>query len=453
MKNDKILYTKRREERMICNPEEDKPKITYNTNSSRKAKVIHENQIKLKENSIKAIVYFKKSLEYNKKFNCNKIKSIILYLYISQCYMTQKNYLEAFANLKEALISFLDFNDEIIEMEERHKIKFDSAIMIIINSLLFEEIIYLISKVFYKSKENSSNLVVRHLSQVMSLSVFKTDFVQAKVSKLLLTIIEKHLFSNDNDKEDLESKNNIIMNSNDDLQIIANQIQLMKKIEIRLKDPLALRLKRKIIIVISPSLVDMLPSIIEFGEIVGSCIKNYCSPNDLIWCFQFNDNHNLNPVPAEQFTKENIYNVLENKSEECQFGMQQSLNISIELFKDNADEDDCFEDDYIFQFILSSDYKYESSEKRSLCKNEINEINISLYTFIFDFNLAKAKKKQGIMFDNNKYFEGIIFVVKNFDIVKSAFQNISNKKSKKNLFNFDLEIAQNVFYFIHLVTK
>ena len=57
------------------------------------------------------------------------------------------------------------------------------------------------------------------------------------------------------------------------------------------------------------------------------------------------------------------------------------------------------DDNYIFQFILSKDYTFNSIDNNKRFKEELKTNNISLYTFIFDDDLKANKMKINLVQD------------------------------------------------------
>ena len=107
-------------------------------------------------------------------------------------------------------------------------------------------------------------------------------------------------------------------------------------------------------------------------------------------------------------------------------------------------------DNYIFQFILSKDYTFNSIENNKKFKEELKNNNISLYTFIFDDDLkadsSKEDSKMNKIINNLKKIpEGVLILVDNFLNIKMAFQNISRNYRPKNIFRLNSTSYDNIY--------
>jgi hypothetical protein len=112
------------------------------------------------------------------------------------------------------------------------------------------------------------------------------------------------------------------------------------------------------------------------------------------------------------------------------------------------------DDNYIFQFILSKDYTFNSIDNNKKFKEELKTNNISLYTFIFDddlkANITKEDSKMHKIIHNLKKIpEGVLVFVDNFVNIKMAFQNISRSYKPKNIFRVNTNSYNNIYIDYH----
>ena len=112
------------------------------------------------------------------------------------------------------------------------------------------------------------------------------------------------------------------------------------------------------------------------------------------------------------------------------------------------------DDNYIFQFILSKDYTFNSIDNNKKFKEELKTNNISLYTFIFDddlkANITKEDSKMHKIIHNLKKIpEGVLIFVDNFVNIKMAFQNISRSYKPKNIFRVNTNSYNNIYIDYH----
>ena len=422
--------------------------------SQNKTITVIENQI-MKKSEI-ALKYFKISYEINNKYRINKIKCIITLLYIAKCQLyKEKTKAEAIDTMKNAIIKLYSLNQDFIKTNE--SCRFNPAIMLIINGAIMEQILYLIVKI---NKKTNNKLTAELLSDIMKISYFKTDSIQSKVSANIISLIKKaNSISGTNKKM---SKKNIYF----------DKIGLFKKISLRLSTKiLSAKNKEKIIsknifILFSPNLIKALPSYIELGEILYKCIRNYMNPNDKIQCLRFDMRQSIeNMKTPYELTKEFIMRILLQNNEIVnydKYGMQNCiLSIAHKINKNRVNKNNgngeggenkdlMVDDNYIFQFILSKDYTFNSIENNKKFKEELKNNDISLYTFIFDDDLKinssrEDSKMNKIIHNLKKIPEGVLIFVDNFLNIKMAFQNISRIYKPKNIFRVNLDAYKNIY--------
>ena len=424
-------------------------------NSQVKAMEILENQI-IKKTEI-AIKYFKLSYEINNKYCINKIKCIIILLYIAKCQLyKEKNKSDAIDTMKNAIIKLYTLNQEFIKINEI--CQFNPIIMLLVNGAIMEQILYLIAKI---NNKTNNKLVIELLSDIMKLSYFKTDNIQSKSAKNITYLIKK---ANSN----LKNMNKKI---NSNLKRYSNKISFFEKMSFRL-DPEIIILQnnnpnivKNIFILFSPNLIKVLPSSIELSEILSKCARNYMSPNDRIQCLRFDMSYNPDnfKTPSE-LNKDFITRILQENEikKNDKYGMQNCIFSIVHKFSkmnfkksdDILDKDIIFNDNYIFQFILSKDYIFDIPNNNKKFKDELKNNNISLYTFVFDEELKTNNSKENnrineIIKNIKKIPEGVLIFVDNFVNIKMVFQNISRKYKPKNIFRINSKAYNNIYIDYH----
>ena len=438
-----------------------KNNIKNNKSSDNKEVDILEIKKEIISNFIKAGKYFKKSLDINKKFGINRIKSIIILIYLSKCYM-QKNLFkksDSIEAIKNAIISLFNLNQYFIEMN--NKIYLNPRIMLLINGIIFEQIMYNIAKI--NQNNNNDKLSAKLFLNSLSISYFKTDNIQSKSSKHLINLIKYSV-----------SKNN------------KNLLLHLKKIQFRLNPKIIKyqndfeNISKNVFLLFSNKLIEIIPNKIELCEIISNCVKNYLNKNDNIWCNRFDFQIEFPFKKANDISKDFLMRILSQNynSNYEKYGMQNSIfkiNIIInkiieekknlnnnDIFdidrvnKNNLDDENIiFDDNYIFQFILLSDYSFDSTNSKDKFKKFLNNNNISLYTFVFDEDFKNRKNcfkeiKFNRIIHNLKHIpEGVLIYVNNFNLIKLAFQNISRIYFNKNIFNINFELNKNIFLDYH----
>ena len=428
--------------------------IRMKLNSQVKAMEILENQI-IKKTEI-AIKYFKLSYDINNKYYINKIKCIIILLYIAKCQLYNEKYKsEAIDTVKNAIIKLYTLNQDFIKINE--KCKFNPIIMLLINGAIMEQILYLIVKI---NNRTNNKLTIELLSDIMKLSYFKTDNIQSKTSRIITYLIKKANTSLKNMNKKINT-----------LKKYTNKITFFEKLSFRLNPDIIFlqntnqNIIKNIFILFSPSLIKVLPSSIELSEILSKCVRNYMSPNDRIQCLRFDMSYNPDnfKTPAE-LNKDFITRILqENEIKKVEkYGMQNCIFSIVNKFSkinnkkpdDIFDKDIIYDDNYIFQFILSKDYTFDMQNSNKKFKDELKNNNISLYTFVFDEELKinnnkEHNKMHEIIKNIKKIPEGVLIFVDNFLNIKMVFQNISRKYKPKNIFRIDSKSYDNIYIDYH----
>ena len=327
--------------------------------------------------------------------------------------------------------------------------------MLLINGAIMEQILYLIVKI---NINTNNKLTLELLSDIMKLSYFKTDNIQSKAARNIVTLIKKASLNLKNiNKKEKKAK------------ISSSRISFFKKLSFRLS-PNIISIQdnnpdiiKNIFILFSPNLIKVLPSSIELSEIISKCVRNYMGSNDRIQCLRFDMDYNPeNFRTPSELNKDFIIRILQNndKLKNYKSGMKSCISSIVRNFEsineeidDNifGNKDTIMNDNYILQFILSKDYNLDLSNKNTRrIKDELKRNNISLYTFVFD-NELKQKDSEGhskindIIKNYKKIPEGVLIFVDNFLNIKMVFQNISRKYKPKNIFRINSESYNNIF--------
>jgi hypothetical protein len=369
-----------------------------------------------------AVGYLQKALSINNTMNFNQIKSIFTLILISKCYYYMDEQLEAANHLKEALLKFSDLNKYFFEKNIWEQI--DPRVMFVTNGIIMEQILFWLARVNEKiGKRQLSSWIYNKL---MEISYFRTNDIHRKACNKL-----RKLISEKEGNEFIESK------------------FLLDKICNRLGKP---PMNKKLCLVVSENLLKNFNSRYELREVLLKCIKNYINEWDLISYFQFD-------TAIQSFIKEEAKQYNLKKFQDCPTFCTYSGNVTSDVPKEKTDfyqamdyaieklsGDDEFyfgrdggvSDKYIFTFIYSEDFRFSSVEENQSLNRRLVENNISLYTFCLDDNISEKK-----MTNIKKYLRGVVegylILVKNFKIVKQAFQNISSKGFDKNILQSNYE--------------
>lgn len=390
-----------------------------------------------------AIVYFFRSYEINHKFSINKIQLIVILIYICKCYLYLGKTWDAIENIKKSLVSLFTLNQNFVELNGR--INLNPRIMLLVNGAIIEQILYYIG---YINKGMKKKLAAKIFLTVLSVSYFKTDNIQSKASKHLVSLIYDH-------RRKKESK-----------------IDFLDKISNRLSPSRKKILKKNIFVFFSPELVRILPSKIEICDLVAKCIKKYMNDSDKVLFSRFDNFDDVQLKKVSEFTIDSVMKIINDKYRNpiSKYGMQESISNAVSKLNEIKENDDNSssnseskqnEDNYIFQFILSSDYIFSSHEENKKFKQKLIDNKVSLYTLVFDpcvlegkkeseeIQKIKREKKGRIIHSIKQLTEGVLLLVKNFSTVKSAFQNISRNYKQKNMFNINFDLCKDVYFDYH----
>lgn len=390
-----------------------------------------------------AIVYFFRSYEINHKFSINKIQLIVILIYICKCYLYLGKTWDAIENIKKSLVSLFTLNQNFVELNGR--INLNPRIMLLVNGAIIEQILYYIG---YINKGMKKKLSAQIFLTVLSVSYFKTDNIQSKASKHLVSLIYDY-------KKKKESK-----------------IDFLDKISNRLSPSRRKILKKNIFVFFSPELVRILPSKIEICDLVAKCIKKYMNDNDKVLFSRFDNFDDVQLKKVSEFTIDSVMKIINDKYRNpiSKYGMQEAISYAVSKLNEKKENEESSssgsdtkrnEDNYIFQFILSTDYIFSSHDENKKFKQKLTDSKVSLYTLVFDTTVLEGKreseeiqkikreKKGRIIHSIKQLTEGVLLLVKNFSTVKSAFQNISRNYKQKNMFNINFDLCKDVYFDYH----
>ena len=367
-----------------------------------------------------AITNLRKALAINSTMNFNQIKSIFILILMAKCSFFSEDYNEATNNLKEALLKLSDLNKYFSEKQLWEHI--DPRVMFITNGIIIEQILFYLGRVC--EKIGKTQLAGWIFNKLMEISYFRTNDIHRKaVNKL-----QKFLFDRDTN------------------QFLVSKFLLDKVCRRMRKNPV----NKKLCIVVSENLLKNFASTYELREVLLKCVENYINQFDLISYFQFDTNVQSLIVEAAKAYNIKLFtdspnfckysgNLDQNAKEKTNFfrAMETAVNL---LTKDdefyvNRDQQ---HDKYIFTFIYSEDFRFHSADENKFLITKLIESNVSVYTFCLDDNI-QDKKITNIKKYLKDLVEGYLILVKNFKIIKQAFQNISSKGFQKNILQCDYQ--------------
>ncbi len=156
-----------------------------------------------------AIIHFKKSYKINSHLEINLIKNIYIKILLAKCYNSfsiRKNE-ETNKELKKSILVLNQFNDLIKKLKNNNKIIVDSRIMLIINGIYFELILFYIGK--FSIKLRKYKIAYFCFFKLLSISNFKNQKIHFKALKWLEKLNKKI-----NDIENIQFKENSISKNN-----------------------------------------------------------------------------------------------------------------------------------------------------------------------------------------------------------------------------------------------
>lgn len=369
-----------------------------------------------------AISYLNYSREINLEFGFNKVKNIVILIYITMCYIFLGAKEKAAINIKEALIYLVDLNQNFIENDS--KLKLSSNILLIINSVLFEQIFFYIAQINYdRINRKNLRLTCSLLLVTLRTNIFKTDLVHSMIFSLIKEILISHnsIYGELKTEEEKDLSN------------------FMEKLENRFGfDPH----KKKVFYLFSIEIINSInENTIEFIELLLKNSQKYLGSQDKVNVKLFDQNDDIE-VDSKYFfgSETNFLNV-------CNMGHsyfqkifeERNKKMNIRLDKTIMSLQEHFDynyDNYIFLFINSDEYALSNKQsKRREIRTNLNKQNVSFYIFVFGKKNPKIYER--ILNDMRYLNEGVVFLVDSFSSFKLGFQNISRITSNKGLFSWD----------------
>lgn len=141
-----------------------------------------------------AIYYLNESIKVCRSENMNRIKTIMMIIYVAKCHYYKQEYNEASVKIRDAMVEFGNFNMNFFDAEKiENKIlpKVDPKIMVLVNSNILEQIFSNLSKITKK-------LLKKRLSGwIMNKMLDNAYYINHKVLSNVIHRFKKMLFSNE----------------------------------------------------------------------------------------------------------------------------------------------------------------------------------------------------------------------------------------------------------------
>jgi len=369
-----------------------------------------------------AIADLNNALNINTTMNLNQIKCIFILILIAKCNFYNEKYTEASNDLKKALLKFSDLNKYFFEKNLWEQI--DPRVMFIINGLIIEQILFNLGRVCEKLKKKQLSGWI--FNKMMEISYFRTNEIYRKACGKLYKYFEV-------EKENLQ---------------FSNCKSLLSKITRRLK---RYGSNKKICILVSENLLKYFNSSYELREVLLRCVDKYISEFDLVSFMQFDLSIQCYVAEAAKVYNSKIFRETENfckysgnidEDQRIKTNFYRAMNSAISILingeTNTLESTEDSNDKYIFSFLFAEDFRFGSNDENKAILNGLIKNKISLYNFFFDDQIQESK-----LLKIKKYLkdvvEGFVIRVKNFKIIKQAFQNISNKGIQKNILNSTFE--------------
>lgn len=358
------------------------------------------------------ILLLKDSLAINTKLQINQVKSIFTMILLGKMYYEIEDITESSTIIKEALIKFSDINRFFIS-KELDKV-LDARIMLLLNSLIQEQIFVMISKLCMKNFKSRLSLWVSN--KIMDSCLF----ISTEVRKEINETIDDYIFK----FESLDNVNPDMMK-----QYLRSKLFLEKNINRNSG------LNKNISIVVSDRLlVNYFDSTPELKIILLKSIEAYISNSDIISYSQFGETLRLLfPAAAKQY---NLKSFKENES---------FCFISNLLLEDTSDihnalkdtvthmcNEDPNYDKYILLFTLPDEFKFKSEyESRESIRLLVNN-NVTLIVFVINSEEEKREKIAKMAKFLKNLVEGYVIEVNSFQIIEEIIHNLSHNPSKNS---------------------
>ena len=137
-----------------------------------------------------AIFYFNESIKICKSENMNRIKVIVMIIYVAECHFLKQEYNEGAIKIRDAMIEFGNFNIDFFDKEKNQNkllTNLDPRIMIFINSVLLEKILYNLSMI--TSELQKKKLSAWIMNKLIDNTFYLNRKIQADVLERLRNII------------------------------------------------------------------------------------------------------------------------------------------------------------------------------------------------------------------------------------------------------------------------
>lgn len=178
---------------------QDAEKKLKDIKNSKDLKILKENEKDTYMTLInEAIKYFNESIKICRSEDMNRIKVIMMMIYLARCYYLRKEYNEAAIKIKDAMIEFGNFNISFFEPntpQSKMTSKLDPRVMIFINSNILELIFFHLSKINYKlNKKKLSGLVLNTI-------IDNCYYFNRKIMKKVFHTLKKIIFPKDSEEK------------------------------------------------------------------------------------------------------------------------------------------------------------------------------------------------------------------------------------------------------------
>lgn len=141
-----------------------------------------------------AIFYFNEAIKICKSENMNRIKVIIMTIYVARCHYFRKEFSEAAVKIRDAMIEFGNFNMNFFDPEKsENKIlaQVDPRIMIIVNANIFEQLFFNMSKIANKLQRKKLS------AWLMNKMIEHSYYLNKKILCSVYQRIRKIIFNDD----------------------------------------------------------------------------------------------------------------------------------------------------------------------------------------------------------------------------------------------------------------
>ena len=425
--------------------------------------------IKRKECLKSGIESLKQCLDINNNLNMNYIKSIFIVIILSEMSIELEEYSEANTYIKDALLKFSELNKYFFDKKLENLI--DPKIVLLINSIILEKMLLIISKLAYKY--NKFQLSAFILNKLLDICMF----IDINTKKEVLDTIYSMLFENNNNivcdginnnknndskyinKNTTKSYKNSPLKSLNKANEVIIQSYFKNKLLLEKLSNINNNIIKHVLLAVSDNFLRKYKDAgLELREVLLNCISLYLSNSDIISYCQYGEKSRLIFPPyrkllgykyykeSESFcilgwgfneVKQNLYNciiesllILDN---EKLLNSNSHLTNTIEIENNNN-----FSNDNIDNLSNFDNNKYTCKNKdnkenyfnniENLLKDTYIDKYLFFFTLIEDFNFNSEDETRDIIkkaLELNLSF--FVFIIGNID---EETESRANKISK-----------------------